>query len=80
MALCSEAITHQTLLPLQTLDNTEVNTPLTRAHHLHISAMPNGDMSKKGAACHLSPAVCISPERKENAVQQAQIFPLILGL
>lgn len=66
-ALCSEAITHQ---PLQTLDNTKVNAPLTRAHHFRISAMPNGDVSKEEEACHPSPAASISPERKGNAVQQ----------
>lgn len=75
-----KAITHQTVLPLQTLDNTKVNTLLTRVHHLRISAMPNGDVSKEEAACHPYPAATVSPERKGNSVQQAQVFPLIWGL
>lgn len=72
-----KAITHQTVLPLQTLDNTKVNTPLTRVH-LCISAMPNSDVSKEKAACHPSPPASISPQKKGNSVQQAQVFPLIL--
>lgn len=79
-ALCSVSIRHVTVLPLQTLDNTQVSTHLTRAYHLHIFAMPNNDLSREEAACHPSPVARISPGIKGNVVQQAQSISLILGL